>query len=141
MRNIHSGDAPSGSEPRRPLSDEERTRLIEEGTRLLASGKYFRAHEAFEDLWNGSRSHRERETWQGLTQIAAALVKHERRETTTAISLLAKARSRLLGLKFEGDGGAGLHEYLDRLADPLTNDRDLPSTELPVSLLEALRAL
>lgn len=124
-----------------PLDPAIRSHLLEEGTRLLGEGEFFRAHEAFEDLWNAASTQAQRDLWQGLSQLAAALVKHERGEPATAITLLAKARSKLTGHRFEEDIASALRSYLDSLAGPVTGERDLPPTSIPASFLEALRRI
>jgi len=121
-----------------PLDPKVRSHLIEEGARLLATKEFFGAHEAFEDLWIATGHARHREVWQGLSQVAAALVKHEKGEPTTAISILAKARARLKGGHFEGAAAEALGRYLDALADAVTAERHLPDTALPSPLLQAL---
>jgi predicted metal-dependent hydrolase len=124
----------------RALPPAERRRLLDEGVRLLAEGAFFQAHEAFEELWRGS-ARRERELWQGLAQAAAALVKHERDEPATAISLLAKARSRLLEAGLPPSAAASLREHLDRLSEAVTEGRDLPPAALPGTVAAALDAI
>jgi len=124
-----------------PLTPEEREKLLEEGASLLARRKFFEAHEAFEDLWKGTGAQAERDIWQGMAQIAAALVKHERGESASAITLLAKARTRLTGSGLLRDSGEILTAYLDRLAMPVTCERDLPGASLDPALLARLRKL
>jgi predicted metal-dependent hydrolase len=122
-----------------PLDPAIRAHLLEEGARLLAAREFFKAHESFEDLWKAASAQRDRDLWQGLSQLAAALVKHERGEPATAISLLAKARAKLTGVRFEEAAAAALRAYLDSLAGPVAAERDLPRTALPDPFLEALR--
>jgi len=123
-----------------PMDPELRSRLISDGARLLAGGGYFEAHEAFEDLWNGTSHSGEREIWQGLSQLAAALVKHQRGEPATAISLFAKARSRLKGAPLEPQAAESLRAWLDTLVGPIAGEHDLPDTTLPLPFLEAVRS-
>ncbi|MBI3449840.1 MAG: DUF309 domain-containing protein [Acidobacteria bacterium] len=118
-----------------------RRHLLDEGARLLASRQFYKAHEAFEDLWKAASRQQDRDLWQGLSQLAAALVKHDRREPTTAISLLAKAKSRLTAARLAGEGGTAMIAYLDALAGPIAQEKELPDTKLPKILLEALRAV
>src|SRR5262249_4539411 len=86
-----------------PLEPAIRSHLRGEGARLLAEGESSRAPEACEDLWKAAPAQRERDLWQGLSQLAAALVKYERGEPATAITLLAKSRSKLEAARLEGD--------------------------------------
>jgi predicted metal-dependent hydrolase len=113
--------------------------LLERGARLLERGEFFDAHEAFEDLWRTSPSPSERDFWQGMSQMAAALVKHERGEPATAISLLAKARLRLLAGHLAGTSISELKTYLDALAAAVAAERNLPATALPGALILTLR--
>jgi len=122
-----------------PLDPAIRGHLLEEGARLLGAREFFKAHEAFEDLWKAASAQRDRELWQGLSQLSAALVKHERGEPATAISLLAKARAKLTGVRFEEAAASALRGYLDSLAGPVAAEKNLPATALPPALLEALR--
>jgi predicted metal-dependent hydrolase len=124
-----------------PLDPALRSHLLEEGARLIASRAFFRAHEAFEDLWKAASGQRERDLWQGLSQLAAALVKHDRGEPATAITLLAKARSKLTGVRFEAEAAEALRTYLDALAGPVTAEKELPATGLPEPFLAAIRRI
>jgi len=123
------------------LTAAERERLLESGADLLERKKFFEAHEAFEDLWNATASQAERDIWQGLAQVAAALVKHERGEPASAITLLAKAKKRLTGSGLLKDATPLLAGWLDALATPVTCERDLGDTGLEKALLDRLRRL
>lgn len=123
------------------LTDTERERLLDSGAGLLAKQKFFEAHEAFEDLWNSTAAQAERDIWQGMAQVAAALVKHERGEPASAITLLAKAKKRLTGSGLLRDATPLLAAWLDALATPVTCERDLGETGLEPALLDRLRRL
>lgn len=125
----------------RDLDAEARRRILETGLRDLAEGRFLASHESFEDLWKSAPNPSERDLWQGLAQLAAALVKHERDEPTTAISLLARARARLAGSRHLRPAVDALREWIDSLAGPVTNGRALGSTTLPAGVAEALRAV
>jgi predicted metal-dependent hydrolase len=77
------------------LSPEERERLFREGIALFNSGRFYDAHEAWEDIWR-STTPEPKDLFQGLIQVAAALHqfldlhRHEAPRRT-----LAKARLRL----------------------------------------------
>jgi len=64
------------------------------GIALFNSGRFFEAHEAFEDLWRAA-SGPERRALQGLIQICAGLTKHRRGLPGPAASLLAKGLANL----------------------------------------------
>jgi len=58
------------------------------------SAAYFEAHEAFEDLWRTAQGDR-RLLLQGLTQICAGLVKHQRGQSAPARTLVARGLQKL----------------------------------------------
>lgn len=118
-----------------------RRSLLDAGIRQLEQGKFFRAHDEFESLWRSAPNQSERDLWQALSQLAAALVKHERGEPATAITLLAKARTRLLASRLLPDPAVGLRSYLDAMAAAVATERDLPPSALPGEVVEALGRL
>lgn len=67
---------------------------FDRGIELFNSGRYFEAHEAFEELWRESGGDL-RSLCQGLVQICAGLVKHQRAQPGPARTLLAKGLLRL----------------------------------------------
>jgi len=105
----------------------------------MAEGRFRKAHETFEDLSRSAGPQAERDLWQGFAQVAAALARHDRGEAATAISLLAKARARLLGSRLTAGSLPALKGYLDALAEASASERDLPPTGLPEEVLAALR--
>jgi predicted metal-dependent hydrolase len=54
------------------LSAEERARFFQEGIALFNQGRFFEAHEAWEEIWR-STTPKPRDLFQGLIQVAAAL--------------------------------------------------------------------
>ena len=64
------------------------------GITLFNSGCYFEAHEAFEDLWRASEGEL-RVVYQGVVQACAGLVKHQRGEPASALTLLGKGLGKL----------------------------------------------
>ena len=64
------------------------------GAELFNSGKYFEAHEAWEEVWKHSEGAL-RNFSQGLIQIAAGCVKIQRRQPAAAARLLAKGMGRV----------------------------------------------
>ena len=82
----------------RPLSEEEGT-LLEAGATLFDSGKFWHAHEAWEDLWNDLKrrdaSPHEILLVQGLIQTAALLLHHQRKNTGGVEKQWAKLQPKL----------------------------------------------
>ncbi len=126
---------------RSPLTAAQRAGLLERGARDFGAGRWFEAHERFEDLWNSTSDPAERDLWQGMAQAAAALVKHARRQEATALSLLAKARSRFERTPLMGDASAPLRRWVDDLESRLRDAREHPGAPLGPSLMEALKRM
>ena len=81
------------------LTPARRAELVREGTELFHAGRYFEAHEAWEEIWR-STTPEPRELFQGLVQLAAAFHHlNERKRPDVARRVLAKARRRLVGLR------------------------------------------
>jgi predicted metal-dependent hydrolase len=77
------------------LSPEERERLFRAGIDLFNQGRFFAAHEAWEEIWR-STTPEPKDLFQGLIQVAAALHQHldlQRKEGPRRT--LAKARRNL----------------------------------------------
>ena len=77
------------------LPPEERERLFREGIDLFNQGRFFAAHEAWEEIWR-STTPEPRELFQGLVQVAAGL--HQILDLKRKLgprNTLAKARSHL----------------------------------------------
>jgi predicted metal-dependent hydrolase len=81
--------APSSS----AASDEIRARLAS-GLQLVATGRYFEAHEELELAWRAARTE-ERDFFQGLVHVAVAWYQAGRGNRTGCERQLAKARRRL----------------------------------------------
>lgn len=67
---------------------------LAEGIALFNTGRYFEAHEAFEELWRVSAGDL-RMVYQGVVQACAGLVKHQRGEPASARTLIQKGLGRL----------------------------------------------
>ena len=84
----------------RPLSEEEGA-LLEAGATLFDDGKFWHAHEAWEDLWNDLKrrdaSPNEILLVQGLIQTAALLLHHQRKNTGGVEKQWAKLQPKLQG--------------------------------------------
>ena len=77
------------------LSPEERERLFREGIDLFNQGRFFAAHEAWEEIWR-STTPEPKGLFQGLVQVAAALHQHlDLKRTEGPRRTLAKARRNL----------------------------------------------
>ncbi len=68
--------------------------LTRQGRALFNEQRYFEAHEAFEDLWRAAPE-RERPALQGLVQVCAGLVKHQRGQPASTRTLLLKGLAKL----------------------------------------------
>jgi predicted metal-dependent hydrolase len=77
------------------LSVEARARFFQEGIELFNSGRFFDAHEAWEEIWR-STTPEPRDLFQGLIQVAAALHQFlDLHRNEAPRRTLAKARRRL----------------------------------------------
>jgi hypothetical protein len=80
------------------LSPARRQELVREGIALFHAGRFFAAHEAWEEVWR-STTPEPRDLFQGLVQLAAAFHHlHARRRPDVARRVLAKATKRLAGV-------------------------------------------
>ena len=83
-----------------PLSSEE-TALLEEGAGLFDAGKFWHAHESWEDLWNDLKRRaapiEEILLVQGLIQTAALLLHYERHNEVGVRKQWAKLTPKLSG--------------------------------------------
>src|SRR5436309_10336754 len=77
------------------ISQEERERLFRAGIDLFNQGRFFAAHEVWEEIWR-STTPEPRGLFQGLIQVAAALHQHlDLQRTQGPRRTLAKARRNL----------------------------------------------
>jgi uncharacterized protein len=77
------------------LSPEERERLFRRGIDLFDQGRFFEAHEAWEEIWR-STTPEPKDLFQGLIQVAAALHQHlDLKRMEGPRRTLAKARRNL----------------------------------------------
>jgi predicted metal-dependent hydrolase len=67
---------------------------LEAGLGLVRDGRYFEAHEVFEELWRAADAG-ERDFYQGLVHVAVAPYQQARDHQVAMRSQLAKARRRL----------------------------------------------
>lgn len=64
---------------------------LEKGISLFNEGRYFEAHEAWEDLWLAERDEAEKRFYQGLIMAAGAMLHYTKRECAGANVLLGKS--------------------------------------------------
>ena len=85
------------------------------GVDLYHAGYLWEAHEVWEALWKASDVQGERDLFQGLIQMAAALIKVHVKQWRGADRLIARARERLArATGLEGIDVAELLEQFDR---------------------------
>jgi hypothetical protein len=97
------------------LSPEERERLFQAGIDLFNQGRFFAAHEAWEEIWR-STTPEPKGLFQGLIQVAAALHQHlDLQRTEGPRRTLAKARRNLEPFAPEALG-IDISDLLDQVA-------------------------
>ncbi|HJW22689.1 MAG TPA: DUF309 domain-containing protein [Candidatus Limnocylindrales bacterium] len=79
----------------RPLPPERRREILEEGLTAYGRGDFFLAHELLEPAWMGASDPAERDLYQGLIKLAAALVHQVRGNPAGVLKNLRGARDRL----------------------------------------------
>lgn len=110
QRDRDPGGRPKNARPRdelgRPLPRDAENRMHEQppaatpeealsrGIEHFNAGRYFQAHEAWEEGWHPSPEP-ERDFWQGLTQLAVGLTHRERGNAHGAATLLRRGAKKL----------------------------------------------
>ena len=82
--------------------DEEQKNLFIEGCELFDEGKFWHAHESWEDLWKSLKpldKPIETDAVQGIIQIAALLYNYERKKIRGVVNMASKLLTRLSGVK------------------------------------------
>ena len=82
--------------------DEEQKNLFIEGCELFDEGKFWHAHESWEDLWKSLKPLEkpiETDAVQGIIQIAALLYNYERKKIRGVVNMASKLLTRLSGVK------------------------------------------
>lgn len=99
------------------------------GIEHFNAGRYFQAHEAWEEGWHPS-AEPERDFWQGLTQLAVALTHRQRGNAHGAATLLRRGARRL---RAYGDEHMGvLVAPLVAFAEAAADRIELEGIEAPV---------
>ena len=103
-----------------PASPEE---ALTRGIEHFNAGRYFQAHEAWEEGWHPSPEP-ERDFWQGLTQLAVGLTHRQRGNPHGATTLLRRGARRLrpYGEAHMGVSVAPLVAFADDAADRIENE-------------------
>ena len=101
-----------------PWSSVEEEQWFHDGTECFDSGKFWHAHEAWEDLWNAlkrrSAPPEEIRLVQGLIQTAALLFHYERRNTNGVLKQWEKLEPKLHG--WDTAWGIDIASHLQSLA-------------------------
>ena len=84
--------------PRKPLAE-----FFEDGIDLFNQGKFFECHEAWEEVWKRSDGDAKL-FYQGIIQVAVAILHAQRGNLTGAASLYSKASAKLDHLPSEHTG-------------------------------------
>lgn len=123
------------------LGPGERDALVEEGIERFNAGRYFDAHESWEEVWR-STTPEPAELWRGLIQVAVGLYHHRvRGNPAAARRVLARGLRRVEahpqgteGLDLDGLTAAG-RRWEDWLADSEAGEEP---EEPPIPRLERL---
>jgi hypothetical protein len=132
----------SGTALHPDLAPEERRRLLLAGVDHFNAGRFFEAHEVWEEVWRSTEPE-PKELLQGLIQVAVGMVHHrDRGRPAVACRVLAKGRRRIephapmaLGLDLAAlldsvDGWSRWLEHRDGEAPPLPRLRVAQPAEL-----------
>jgi predicted metal-dependent hydrolase len=115
----------------RPIPAADRATAYAAGLDAYDRGDFFLAHELLEPAWMGTSDLPERELYQGLIKLAAALVHGVRGNPAGIAKNLTGARERLAEAANAGhDGGLDLADLLaaiDELLAALAAERDIDS--------------
>ena len=82
--------------------DETQKNLFIEGCGLFDEGKFWHAHESWEDLWKSLKPLEkkvETDAVQGIIQIAALLYNYERKKIRGVVNMASKLLTRLSGIE------------------------------------------
>ncbi len=141
-RNARPRDAlgrplPRGTENLMPQEEPAATPedALERGIEHFNAGRYFQAHEAWEEGWHPSPAP-ERDFWQGLAQLAVGMTHRQRGNAHGAATLLRRAAKRLRPYREEHMGVAlgPLVAFAEHAAERIEKDGtdvelDVPGVE------------
>jgi uncharacterized protein len=102
------------------------------GIELFNNGKFWHAHEEWEEAWRATADHQTRLFYKGIIQTTAALV-HWQKGNPRGLRLnWAKARSKLTQLPspFMGLALADLIRYMDRFVESQGHDLEPPQLSM-----------
>lgn len=117
------------------LTAAKRRRLVRTGIDCFNSGRFFDAHEAWEEVWR-STTPEPKELWRGLIQVAVGLYHHlERGNPAAARRVLARGLRRLEPFPQGTEGldldlfRAAAHAWQGWLGEPVGDPPPLPRVE------------
>lgn len=96
---------------------------LERGIEHFNAGRYFQAHEAWEEGWHPSPEP-ERDFWQGLTQVAVGLTHRLRGNAHGAATLLQRGADKLAkyGTKYMGVAVDQISRFASNAADRIERE-------------------
>jgi len=101
------------------------------GIEHFNAGRYFQAHEAWEEGWHPAPEP-ERDFWQGITQVAVGLTHRQRGNAHGAATLLRRGSKRLKGY---GDRHMGLAVgMLAEFASDVADRVEREGTDAPIDV-------
>jgi uncharacterized protein len=111
------------------MNDKEK---FERGVTDFNAGRFFEAHEVWEELWLGA-AEPEKTFLQGLIQVAAAFHHHARENPRGTRSLLAAGIAKLARCPddFRGMAIAELRKEVGQWAETLRNEEELGPRDVP----------
>ena len=105
---------------------------LERGLAHFNAGRYFQAHEAWEEGWHPSPEP-ERDFWQGLTQVAVGLTHRQRGNAHGAETLLQRgaAKLRTYGDRYMGIPVQDVAHLAEKIAERVARDGTTAPIEVP----------
>jgi hypothetical protein len=105
---------------------------LERGIEHFNAGRYFQAHEAWEEGWHPAPEP-ERDFWQGLTQVTVGLTHRQRGNPHGATTLLRRGAKKLrkYGDRHMGVPAADVASFAEHAADRIERDGTDATIEVP----------
>ena len=118
-----------------PAGDAEAA--LERGIEHFNAGRYFQAHEAWEEGWHPAPEP-ERDFWQGLTQVAVGLTHRQRGNAHGAATLLRRGAKRLkpYGERHMGVPATAIAGFASDAADRIERDGTDAPLDVPAIVRE-----